>query len=211
MNESATTNFHTWLVQAKTGNPDALGRLLSAYMNYLKLLAQTQIDERLRRRVGASDIVQETLLEAHRDFMHFAGKSPGEFGGWLRRILLNNLKRAIECHLLTAKRDMRREMSIEDLNRNMDRSVARLEAFLADPAQSPGSDAQHHEFMLKLADCIAILPTEYREVIVLRHIQGMPFKDIADKLGKTSGAIRMMWLRAVEKLREGTQAGLSGS
>lgn len=210
MNDSATANFQTWLGQAQMGNPDALGRLLSAYMNYLKLLAQSQIDERLRRRVGASDIVQETLLEAHRDFLHFAGKSPGEFGGWLRRILLNNLKRAIECHLLTAKRDMRRELSMEDLNRSMDKSVARLEAFLADPGQSPGSDAQHHEFLLKLSDCIAVLPLEYREVIVLRHIQGMPFKDIAAKLGKTSGAVRMIWLRAIEKLREGTQAYLSG-
>jgi RNA polymerase sigma-70 factor (ECF subfamily) len=209
MNDSATLNFQAWLHQAKAGNAEALGRLLSAYMNYLKILAQSQMDDRLKRRVGASDIVQDTLLEAHRDFVQFVGRSPAEFSSWLRRILLNNLKRSIECHLLTAKRDVRRELSMDDLNRTLDLSVARLEAFLADPAQSPGSDVQHHEFLTRLSDCIANLPSEYRDVILLRHVHGLAFKEIADRLDKSSGAVRMMWLRAIDKLRDSSRANIS--
>ncbi|MCY2985403.1 MAG: sigma-70 family RNA polymerase sigma factor [Planctomycetota bacterium] len=202
MNDSAVINIENWLCQAKSGNIDALGRLLSAYMNYLKTLAHAQMDDRLRRRVGASDIVQETLLEAHRDFLHFVGKSPAEFNGWLRTILINNLKRAIECHLMTAKRDVRRELSLEDLKGRADQSAARLEAFLAAPNSSVSSDMQRHEALIRLSDSIARLSEEHREIIILRHVRGLPFKDIAEQLNKTSGAVRMIWMRAIEKLRE---------
>ena len=202
MNDSAVMNIENWLCQAKGGNTDALGRLLGAYMNYLKTLAQAQMDERLKRRIGASDVVQETLLEAHRDFLQFVGRTPAEFSGWLRTILINNMKRAIECHLMTAKRDVRRELSLEDLNRKTNQSAARLESLLMAPNRSVGSEAQMHESLIRLSDSIAKLSAEHREVIILRHIQGMPFKEIGERLNKTSGAVRMTWMRAIEKLRE---------
>jgi len=208
MNDSAVMNIENWLNQAKGGNSDALGRLLGAYMNYLKTLAQAQMDERLKRRIGASDVVQETLLEAHRDFLQFVGRTPAEFSGWLRTILINNLKRAIECHLMTAKRDMRRELSLEDLNRKTDQSAARLESLLAAPNRSVGSEVQMHESLIRLSDSIAKLSAEHREVIILRHIQGMPFKEIAERLNKTSGAVRMIWMRAIEKLRENSTSSM---
>ena len=209
MNDSAVINIENWLCQARGGNADALGRLLGTYMNYLKTLAHAQMDDRLKRRVGASDIVQETLLEAHRDFLQFVGKSPAEFSGWLRTILINNLKRAIECHLMTAKRDMRRELSMEDLKGRADQSAARLEALVAAPNPSVSSDILRHESLIRLSDAISRLPEEHREVIILRHIQGLPFKDIGERLNKTSGAVRMIWMRAIEKLRE-TSASSTG-
>lgn len=209
MNDSAAINIENWLCQAKGGNKEALGRLLGLYMNYLKTLAHSQMDDRLKRRVGASDIVQDTLLEAHRDFLRFVGKSPAEFSNWLRAILINNLKRAIECHVLTAKRDVRRELSLDDLKRRTDQSAARLESLLAAPNASAGSDFQRHESLIRLSDSIAKLPEEYREIIILRHVQGLPFKEIGERLHKTSGAVRMQWMRAIEKLRE-TSASSTG-
>ncbi len=210
MNDSAVINIGNWLCQAQRGNSDALGRLLAAHMNYLKTLAYAQMDERLKRRIGASDIVQETLLEAHRDFLHFVGKSPAEFTSWLRSILINNLKRAIECHLMTAKRDLRRELSLEELKRHADQSSARLELLLASSTSSVSSNAQLHESLIRLSDSIARLPDEYREVIILRHIHGLAFNDIGLRLNKTSGAVRMIWMRAIEKLRE-SAASSTGS
>ncbi|MFO0013649.1 MAG: sigma-70 family RNA polymerase sigma factor [Planctomycetota bacterium] len=209
MNDSAVMNIENWLAQAKGGSRDALGRLLGAHMNYLKTIAYAQMDDRLKRRVGASDIVQETLLEAHRDFLHFLGKTPAEFSSWLRMILINNLKRAIECHLMAAKRDMRRELSFDEVKGRTDKSAARLEAFLAAPSPSVSSDIQRHESLIRLSDAIARLPAEYREVIILRHIQGLSFKEIAERHHKSSGAVRMVWMRAIEKLRE-TSASSSG-
>jgi RNA polymerase sigma-70 factor (ECF subfamily) len=208
MNDSAVINIGNWLCQAQRGNSDALGRLLGAHMNYLKTLAHAQMDDRLKRRIGASDIVQETLLEAHRDFLHFVGKSPAEFSSWLRSILINNLKRAIECHLMTAKRDLRRELSLEDLKRHADQSSARLESLLASSTSSVSSNAQLHESLMRLTDSLARLPDEYREVILLRHIHGLAFNDIGLKLNKTSGAVRMIWMRAIEKLRATTASSV---
>jgi RNA polymerase sigma-70 factor (ECF subfamily) len=202
MNDSAVMNIENWLAQAKGGSREALGRLLGAHMNYLKTLAYAQMDDRLKRRIGASDIVQDTLLEAHRDFLHFVGKTPAEFSGWLRMILINNLRRAFECHLKTAKRDIRRELSLEDLDRKADQSASRMEWLLAAPNRSAGSEALMHESLIRLSDAIANLSAEHREVIILRHVQGLPFKEIGERLNKTSGAVRMLWMRAIEKLRE---------
>jgi RNA polymerase sigma-70 factor (ECF subfamily) len=202
MGDSAVINIENWLSQAQGGDNDALGRLLGAHMNYLKTLAYAQMDDRLRRRVGVSDIVQETLLEAHRDFLHYVGKSPAEFSGWLRMILINNLRRAIECHVMTAKRDVRRELSLSDVQGRTDKSAARLESLIASQSTSVSSVLQRHESLIQLSDSIARLPAEYREVIILRHIQDLPFKEIAERLSKTSGAVRMIWMRAIEKLRE---------
>ena len=59
-----------------------------------------------------------------------------------------------------------------------------------------------HESLIRLSDAIANLSAEQREVIILRHVQGLPFKEIGERLNKTSGAVRMLWMRAIEKLRE---------
>jgi RNA polymerase sigma-70 factor (ECF subfamily) len=210
MSNSVVMNIENWLAQAKGGSQESLGRLLGAHMNYLKTLAYAQMDDRLKRRVGASDIVQDTLLEAHRDFLHFVGKTPAEFSGWLRMILINNLRRAFEYHLKTAKRDIRRELSLEDLHRKADQSATRMESLLVAPNRSAGSEALMHESLIRLSDAIANLSAEHREVIILRHVQGMPFKEIGDRLNKTSGAVRMLWMRAIEKLRETSDLSTRG-
>ena len=103
------------LAQARSGSNECLGQLLQLYNNYLRFLVLAHLEHRLRARVGPSDVVQETFFEAHRDFANFRGKTTGEFLAWLRRILVNNLHRVIEEHVLAEKRDVRREISLERL------------------------------------------------------------------------------------------------
>src|SRR4026209_1966590 len=98
---------------AREGSNSCLGRLLALYTNYLKLLVAAQLDHRLGARVSPADIVEESFFEAHRDFPAVRGKSIGEFVVWLRRIVVNNILRVVEQHLLTEKRDVRREVSLE--------------------------------------------------------------------------------------------------
>src|SRR5438445_9762152 len=86
------------LGQARAGCREALGRLLELYRNYLRLLAHTQIDMALRVRLDPSDLVQETLMEAHRDFHDFVGTSERELVAWLRRILVRNLADQVKRH-----------------------------------------------------------------------------------------------------------------
>lgn len=190
------------LASARAGSGDSLGRLLSLYANYLKLIAGTQMDPRLRARVTPSDVVQDTFFEAHRDFAKFRGASPAEFIGWVRRILVNNVHRVVEQHLHADKRDLRREVSLEELGRRIDRSTANLDTLLAVRGDSPSTCAARHEQELLLADALAELAPDHRTVIELRHLQGLPFEDVAARMERSSGAVRMLWIRALQSLRE---------
>lgn len=196
---SQTTN--RLLEAARGGKEESLGRLLQLYCNYLKIMATSQIDRKLRARISPSDVVQETLLEAHRDFAQFRGVSEGEFMAWLRKILVNNLARDVERHVLAEKRDVRREVSMEEIGVSLDRSSARLAAVLADGGLSPSSDAQRNEHAIVLADELAELQADYREVIVLRHLEGLSFSEVAERMERSSGAVRMVWMRAIAQLR----------
>lgn len=191
------------LSQARAGDRDSLGRLLETYRNYLKLLAQAQLNQQVRQRVSPSDVVQETMLEAHCGFGQFRGRSDGEFVAWLRRILVNNLARTVERYLMTAKRDVRREVSRESITASLDRSAIRLEAMLADKRRDAQRDVSLQEQLLHLADSLARLSSDHRDVIVMRHLEGVPFEAIAARMGRSNAATRMLWLRAIEQLRQG--------
>ena len=132
----------------------------------------------------------------------FRGSSSGEFCAWLRKILVNNLHRVVEKHVLAAKRDVRREVSLENMATNLEESTARLEAILPDQGTSPSSHAQRHEMEIVLADHLAELPHDYRDVIVLRHLESLPFEAIGQRMERSAGAARMLWLRAIQALRE---------
>jgi RNA polymerase sigma-70 factor (ECF subfamily) len=189
-------------ISAREGSGSCLGQLLGLYSNYLKLLVAAQLDNRLRARVSPSDIVQDSFFEAHRDFAEFRGKSIGEFVAWLRKIVVNNILRVVEQHVLAEKRDVRREVSLEEIGRRLEKSTVRLETLLAQQAESPSGHAARREDELLLADTLAQLPEDYRDVIVLRHIEGLPFEEVALRMDRSAGAVRMLWLRALKKMRE---------
>jgi RNA polymerase sigma-70 factor (ECF subfamily) len=202
MSARAQSEIDNLFMSARQGSSSCLGRLLTLYTNYLKLLVATQLDSRLRGRVSPSDIVQDTFFEAHRDFAQFRGQSTGEFVAWLRRIVVNNILRVVEQHVLAEKRDVRREVSLEEIGRRLEQSTVRLETLLAEEADSPSRCAVRHEHEVMLADALAELPADYREVIILRHIEGLPFEEVAQRMERTPGAVRMLWLRSLKRLRE---------
>jgi RNA polymerase sigma-70 factor, ECF subfamily len=183
------------------GDRETLGDVLQLYWNYLHLLAETQLDRRLRVRFSPSDLVQETLLEAHRDFPQFRGTTEQELLAWLRQILVHNLVVAVRRHVQASKRDVRRDVSLEQVCAALDRSAQGMAAILAHHGTSPSDRVQREEMLVTLADRLAELPQDYREVIVLRHLQGCSFADIAVRLDRSEGAVRMLWLRAIGQLR----------
>lgn len=187
--------------KARHGGKSDIGALLQQYRNYLTVLASTQIDKRLQPRVSPSDVVQETMLRAHKHFEQFRGASELELLAWLRQILVNNLAKFVEQHMLAARRDVRREVSIERLGAALEQSTVQLAALLPADGKSPSMAVQQREEAVVLADRLARLPSDYREVLVLRNLQGLPFEEIAGRLDRSLGATRMLWLRAIEKLR----------
>jgi RNA polymerase sigma-70 factor (ECF subfamily) len=197
------------IAQARQGMPQALGQLLEAYRNYLQMLATSRLGNLLQARVSPSDIVQETFLQANLSFDQFRGASEQEFLAWLRRVLASQLEHLYERHVLAEKRDVRREVSIDEIRIGLERSTARLETVLADRLPSPDSQVQRRELAVLLADELAELPSQYSRVLLLRSMAGLSFKDVAQQMERSEGAVRMLWLRAVQSLRERlTERGL---
>ncbi len=187
---------------ARTGETEDLGTLLEQYFNYLSVLASTQLDRRLRKRLNPSDLVQETLLAAHRDFGGFRGSSAPELVAWLRQILINVLHGAIAKHVKAGKRDIRREVSIDYVEAAVDRSAANLAAILPARTESPSSPLVREEESVELANRLSALRPQYRDVIVLRNLQGLTFDEVAEQMGRSSGAVRMLWLRAIDQFKQ---------
>ncbi|MCS7471593.1 sigma-70 family RNA polymerase sigma factor [Stieleria sp. ICT_E10.1] len=193
--------FPKLLANARDGDRDALGQLLQWYANYLNILASTQLDRRLRRRLNPSDIVQEAMLAAHQDFVDFRGTSQGELLCWLRTILIHTLHRSFKRHIKVEKRDIRREVSLEAVNHRLENSACNLAGMLPAGGPSPSSPLQARENAVILADQLSKLKPHYREVIVLRVLQGLSFDEIAKRMDRKCGAVRMLWLRALESFK----------
>lgn len=183
---------------ARQDSNDALGQLLEHYRGYLGLLARVQIGRRVRGKVEAADLVQETFLEAHRNFGRFGGTTEAEFVSWLRQILAANLAMALRRFLGTKRRDVRLERELEA---ELDESSRMLDKGLVAPSSSPSQRAIHHEQAILLADALGRLPETYREVIVLRHLEGLTFPEVARRMDRSLNSVKNIWTRALGQLR----------
>jgi len=183
---------------ARTGDGSALGRLLELYRNYLKLLARLQIDRRLQVKLDASDVVQETFLEAHRDFGQFRGTTEGELVSWLRQILVTNLANLGRHYRGTQRRDIRLE---RELAAELDESSRALDQGLVAQQNSPSQQAAYHEQAVLLADALGQLPEDYREAVILRHLEGLSFAEVAERMERTVDSVKKLWARGLARLR----------
>src|SRR5206468_4219894 len=128
------TDIEQLIDEARGGNSVTLGRILDSYQNYLRLLAKLEIGRRLQGKVDASDIVQETFLEAHRQFSGFHGHAEAQLTKWLRTILAGTLANVVRRYVGTQARDIRLEM---ELAAELDQSTCALGAMLVDQHSSP--------------------------------------------------------------------------
>ena len=180
------------------GDVKAQGDVLLCYQPWLKLLARLQIDTRFQGKFSASDIVQQTMLEAYRDFPRFRGRTEGELLAWLRQILAHVLAHEIRRYHGTQQRNIHQEVSLEEA---IAQSSQRLGQILADSGSSPSAKAVAREQEVLLADVLEKLPDDYREVIILRNLEGLSHEDVARRMGRGVGAVRMLWVRALAQLR----------
>ncbi len=198
---SAETSFDQLLERCRKGDRAAIDSLFSRYRDYISLLAQAQLGRLVRAKCEASDIVQMTLLEAHRDFVQFSGRQEAELLAWMRRILSHNLFN--EHRRYTAKRRAAvREVSLEYVCSGVENSSICLGRGLADQTPRPSQLALQRENAVKVADKLAQLPEDYRTVLMLRILQGASTEEVAEQMGRTPGAIRMLQLRALAAMRK---------
>jgi RNA polymerase sigma-70 factor, ECF subfamily len=171
---------------------------LERFRSYLVLLARLKLDRKLRGKLDASDVVQQTMLEAHQAIASFRGNDSAAQAAWLRQILARNLANAVR-DLTRAKRDARKERSLQA---DLDDSASRLEGWLAAAESSPSQKMQRQERALKLADALAQLPEAQRDAVVLRHFQDCSLAQIAEQLDCTTAAVTGLLHRGLKNLRK---------
>jgi RNA polymerase sigma-70 factor (ECF subfamily) len=186
------------LGQAKAGDNVALGSLLEGFRSYLALLARLQIARRLQGKVDAADLVQETFLDAHRSFAAFEGTTEKELASWLRQILAANVVDLTRKFLGSRRRDVRLERELLD---ELDHSSRALEQRLTAPGSSPSQQAARRERAVLLAEALARLPEDYREVLILHDLEGLSFPEVGRRMGRTLDSVKNIWARALARLR----------
>ena len=195
-------DLHECLTQARQGDAAARDRLFAACRSYVGLIARATLERRLQAKVDASDLVQQTLMDAHRDFSQFAGTTEQEWLAWLRKILAHNTGDAYR-HFAADKRQIQREFSLQSAANGG--SQADSQGLWFDPA-SPGDTPSQiilgQEQELAVAEAISQLPDDYREVVFLRNVQRLPFDEVAVRMERSRPAVQMLWMRALHRLRE---------
>jgi RNA polymerase sigma-70 factor (ECF subfamily) len=186
--------------RCRAGEEAARTELFTRYRHYLHVLAEAQLGRHLRGKCDPSDLVQQTLLEAHRDFPTFAGNQEGELLAWLRCILAHNLFNEAR-RFATRGRDATREVSLEGFQAGLDHSSQILSRCLADDEPTPSEVAAEREDAVRLADVLTRLPENYQRVLLLRLFEGLPAEEVAQRMDTTAGAVRMLQMRALEALR----------
>jgi RNA polymerase sigma-70 factor (ECF subfamily) len=174
------------------------GGSLERYREYLSLLARLHLHPRLRSKLDPSDVVQQTLLQAHENRAQWRGEGEAEMAAWLRRILANTLADAARA-FGAGKRDVARE---QPLGAALEQSAARLEAMLNPAPSSPSARAVRNEDLLGLAAALARLPGDQRAAVEMHHLQGCTVAEVAAQLGRTERAVAGLLRRGLKKLRE---------
>ena len=187
------------LALARAGDRDALGRLLARYRDYLGLLARLQVRRRLQGKVDPVDLVQETFLKAHRHFANFHGTGEREWTAWLRQILVTSAANLVRHFLGSKGRDPRLERELAD---GFDESSRCLEGGFALAQSTPSQQAARREQAVLLAEALARLPADHREAVILRHLEGLTFPEVADHMGRSVDSVKKLWARGLARLRE---------
>jgi RNA polymerase sigma-70 factor (ECF subfamily) len=175
-----------------------LGQLLECYRGYLTLLARVQVSRRLQGKVDAADLVQEAFLEAYRTFGQFRGTTEAELACWLRHILASQAAMLVRRYVGTRRRDVRLE---RELAAEVEQSSRFLDQGLAAKQSSPSQHAVRREQAVLLAEALGKLPEDYREVIVLRHLEGLSFPEVALRMDRSMASVKNLWTRALAFLR----------
>jgi len=186
------------LTAFRDGDPAAPEVLLCRYQPWLQLLARMQMDSQFQGKFSHSDVVQQTLLEAWRDLPQFRGGTEGELLAWLRQILAHVLAHEIRRYRGTQQRKLSCEVSMEAALADSSR---RLGDFLAASGSSPSQQAERHEQEVRLADALATLPEDYQQVIILRNLEGLSHEETAARMQRSVGATRMLWVRALTRIK----------
>ena len=198
MSNGESTRFSTLIEGARQGDAECRDRLFALCRSYLGFVARSQVETWLRRKVDASDLVQETMLEACRDFERFAGHTEQEWLAWLRKILAHNAADFVRRYRGTAKRAAGREVPFRDPADSASPGAPEPAAVQPTPSQ----EFLQLDTELRVTAALSELSPDYQEVIVLRNLQRLSFNEVAERMDRSRPAVQMLWMRAIRQLQE---------
>jgi RNA polymerase sigma-70 factor (ECF subfamily) len=187
------------VAQAKQGDQSALNQLCWVYGERIRRRIRLRMGKELRSKLESVDIVQDALMCAFRNLEDFTYTSEGDFLRWLGRIAENRIRSNLE-KLHADKRDIHKEIS---LNNGVSMSKG-------DPVQipelarntTPSVILSKKEDLDRLEKAIDKLKPEYRQIIVWAKIDGLSYKEIGERLGKSADAAGHLLLRAMVSLTD---------
>lgn len=185
------------LNRARNGDAAAQEELFTQCRSYVGVVAQACMQRRLRTKVDASDLIQQTMLEAHRGLKNFRGETEAEWLAWLKRIVAHNATDVARKFHGTEKRQANREVPLHVAPPGVSGSFSRDPQ---DQGESPSQCVLRRERELEVAAAVEQLPEDYREVILLRNLQRLSFNEVAERMGRSRPAVQMLWLRALRQL-----------
>jgi RNA polymerase sigma-70 factor (ECF subfamily) len=157
---------------------------------YVRVLVQAARRGRTLAKQDDSDLIQDALLLAHRVFGRFRGTTVAEFAGWLRQLAIRTVGHAARA-ALAEKRTLLRE--VDDVD---------LDALAIPNGSSPDDNAINHERAAQVAAALEQLPDDMRQVLLGRFLDRLSYDELARRLERTPGTLRVLYLRALRKLRE---------
>ncbi|MFO0817470.1 MAG: sigma-70 family RNA polymerase sigma factor [Pirellulales bacterium] len=193
---SRSKALRAWIQEARGGSKNALGRLSEECRQYLLTIAYAELDARLRSKLGGSDVVQQTLFEAFRDFDKFHGHDEEQLLAWLRQILLHNLANIDRHYFGTAKRELVLEVPLDETLAQDERLARSVTMDVSPERQAITSEEER-----SMLDAIEDLPPVMRHVILLHHQEGLSFPEVGERLNRSAEAARKLWVRAVKLLQ----------
>ncbi len=197
MSQASSVRVSELIARARQGDTECREQLFALCRSYARHLARDQVETSLRRKVDASDVVQQTMLEAYCGFEQFRGSTEKELLAWLRQILSHNVADFVRHYLRTAKRELAREVPFRDPATT--RPLGAAEPAAAGP--TPSQQVAGLETQLQVIAALDQLPPDYQEVIVLRNLERLAFAEVAKRMGRSRPAVQMLWMRAIRKLQ----------
>jgi RNA polymerase sigma-70 factor (ECF subfamily) len=185
------------VLRARDGDAEATEVLFARYRPYLRVVCTLRVPQFCRKREDESDIVQQTLIDALRGIGGFRGETEGEFEAWMAKLLERNILQSVRRNT-AEKRDIRREATAW----NPGDSAQLVWHSLAGGDSSPESRVFRGEAALELAQALEQLPEDQRVAVELRYLGQRPLREIAEQIGKTTGAVAGLIARGIEHLRE---------
>jgi RNA polymerase sigma-70 factor (ECF subfamily) len=184
---------------AADGDVSAAERLMDRHRDRLRKMVAVRLDSRLAARIDPSDVVQETLLVATKRLPAYLKRRPIPFYPWLRQLAQDRLERLHTRHIARQNRAIDREE--QSRCRLSNHSLLKLASRFAAKDSSPSRRALREELRERVQQALDLMADQDREVLILRFLEQLPVKEVAEVLGLSEGAVNMRQLRALERLR----------